>query len=53
LTEEEVFAFVEAMPRYKRPRKIFFDQIPRSPTGKTEKPKLRKKYCGQAEAFKI
>jgi acyl-CoA synthetase (AMP-forming)/AMP-acid ligase II len=52
LTEEEVFEFVQTMPRYKRPRKVIFDQIPRSPTGKIEKPKLRKKYCGQAEAFK-
>ena len=34
------------MPRYKRPRKIIFADIPRNPTGKIEKPKLREKYCG-------
>ena len=45
LTEEEVKSFCEqCLPRYKRPRFIFFDLIPRSPTGKTEKTKLRAKY---------
>lgn len=45
LTKEEVAAFCEKnLPRYKRPRHIFFDQVPRSPSGKTEKPKLREKY---------
>ena len=33
------------MPRYKRPRKVIFDTIPRTPTGKIEKPVLRSKYC--------
>lgn len=50
LTEEEVLAFAEKLPRYKRPRKIFFGLVPRSPTGKIEKPKLRKEYCGREEA---
>jgi acyl-CoA synthetase (AMP-forming)/AMP-acid ligase II len=53
LTEEEVLVFCENLPRYKRPRKIFFAQIPRSPTGKIEKPKLRKKFTGSKEAFKL
>jgi acyl-CoA synthetase (AMP-forming)/AMP-acid ligase II len=44
LTEEEVLDFCQALPRYKRPRMVFFDQIPRNPTGKIEKTKLRKKY---------
>ncbi|MBQ8618304.1 MAG: acyl--CoA ligase [Clostridia bacterium] len=44
-TEEEINAFCEGMPRYKRPRRIIFDKIPRNPTGKIEKPVLRKKYC--------
>jgi acyl-CoA synthetase (AMP-forming)/AMP-acid ligase II len=45
LTKEEVSSFCEKnMPRYKRPRYVFFDQIPRSPSGKIEKPKLRQKY---------
>ena len=44
-TEAEINDFCQAMPRYKRPRKIFFDTIPRNPTGKIEKPVLRAKYC--------
>ncbi len=45
LTEEEVNQFCEQnLPRYKRPRRIVFDQVPRNPTGKIEKPKLREKY---------
>ena len=44
-TAEEIDAFCLALPRYKRPRKIIFDQIPRNPTGKIEKPVLRQKYC--------
>ena len=44
-TEEEINAFCQGMPRYKRPRKIIFDKVPRNPTGKIEKPVLREKYC--------
>ena len=44
LTEEELQAFCMALPRYKRPRKIIFADVPRNPTGKIEKPKLRAKY---------
>lgn len=43
-TEEEIISFCAPMPRYKRPRKIIFDQVPRNPTGKIEKPRLREKY---------
>ena len=46
LTEDEINKFCEGMPRYKRPRKVIFADIPRNPTGKIEKPKLREKYCG-------
>ena len=46
LTEEEVNAFCQDLPRYQRPRKIFFAPVPRNPTGKIEKPKLRKLYGG-------
>jgi len=46
LTEEEVMSFCLGMPRYKRPRKIIFAKVPRNPTGKIEKPKLREIYCG-------
>ena len=44
-TEEELNAFCKELPRYKRPRKIIFDQVPRNATGKIEKPALREKYC--------
>lgn len=47
LSQEEVLEFCEGLPRYKRPRQIIFDEIPRNPTGKIEKPVLRKKYCGE------
>lgn len=43
-TEEEIQTFCAPMPRYKRPRKIMFDEVPRNPTGKIEKPRLREKY---------
>lgn len=46
-TEEEISEFCEDLPRYKRPRRVIFDVIPRNPTGKIEKPVLRKKYCGE------
>ncbi len=42
LTEEEVLAFCRVLPKYRRPRKVFFGEIPRNPTGKIEKVKLRK-----------
>jgi acyl-CoA synthetase (AMP-forming)/AMP-acid ligase II len=53
LSEAEVLQHCESLPRYKRPRKVFFGEIPRNPTGKIEKPKLRKKYIGREEAFKV
>lgn len=46
LTEEQVNEFCLEMPRYKRPRKIIFADVPRNPTGKIEKPKLRQIYAG-------
>jgi acyl-CoA synthetase (AMP-forming)/AMP-acid ligase II len=46
VTQEELFVFCEEqLPRYKRPRVIIFDEVPRNPTGKLEKPKLREKYA--------
>ena len=44
-TEEEINTFCLGLPRYKRPKKIIFDRIPRNPTGKIEKPVLRERYC--------
>jgi len=46
-TEEEIAAFCMELPRYKRPRKIIFADVPRNPTGKIEKPRLRKMYGGE------
>ncbi|MBP3300277.1 MAG: acyl--CoA ligase [Clostridia bacterium] len=43
-TEEEINEFCLSLPRYKRPRKIIFADVPRNPTGKIEKPRLRKMY---------
>ncbi len=45
-TEEEIDEFCLSLPKYKRPRRIIFAKVPRNPTGKIEKPKLREKYCG-------
>jgi len=46
--EEDIEKFCQQLPRYKRPRKIIFAEVPRNPTGKIEKPKLRKIYGGEA-----
>ncbi len=43
-TEEEINEFCRKLPRYKRPRKIIFADVPRNATGKIEKPKLREMY---------
>ncbi len=52
VTKEEILKYCEQeLPRYKRPRIIIFDEVPRSPTGKLEKTKLREKYCGHSTAF--
>jgi len=51
VSREEIETYCEVLPRYKRPRKIIFDKVPRNPTGKIEKPKLRKKYAGRTESF--
>ena len=46
-TAEEIDEFCKGMPRYKRPKKIIFAEVPRNATGKIEKPKLRKMYAGE------
>ena len=43
-TEDEINEFCRELPRYKRPRRIIFADVPRNPTGKIEKPKLRARY---------
>lgn len=47
-TEDEINEFCKALPKYKRPRKVIFSDVPRNPTGKIEKPKLREIYCGES-----
>ena len=47
-TEEQIEKFCLKLPRYKRPKKIIFADIPRNPTGKIEKPKLRQIYGGDS-----
>lgn len=43
-TEDEINDFCLPLPRYKRPKKIIFADVPRNPTGKIEKPALRERY---------
>lgn len=47
-TEAEILEFCSALPRYKRPRTIIFDQVPRNATGKIDKPALRRTYHGDS-----
>lgn len=47
-TEEDINIFCQKLPRYKRPHKIIFADVPRNPTGKIEKPRLREIYCGES-----
>ncbi|HSO18371.1 MAG TPA: class I adenylate-forming enzyme family protein [Desulfosarcina sp.] len=53
LSAAEVSDFCSSLARYKRPRKIIFDDVPRNPTGKIEKPILRRRYGGQKERFRL
>ena len=48
VTEDDINNFCKSLPRYKRPHKIIFADVPRNPTGKIEKPKLRSIYCGES-----
>ncbi len=49
-SEEEFNEFCLGLPRYKRPRRVFFAHVPRNPTGKIEKPLLRELYAAYAPA---
>jgi len=44
LTQEEIDEFCLGLPRYKRPKVVFFEDIPRNATGKIEKPVLRQRH---------
>ena len=48
VTEDGINDFCKDLPKYKRPRKIIFAEVPRNPTGKIEKPRLRELYCGES-----
>ena len=43
-SEEEMREFCARLPRYQRPGRFFFGEVPRNPTGKIDKVALRKKY---------
>jgi len=49
-TKEELAPHCEKLPRYKRPRRFIFAEVPRNPTGKIEKPRLRAMYGGNEDA---
>jgi acyl-CoA synthetase (AMP-forming)/AMP-acid ligase II len=54
LSVEELMQFCkERLPKFKVPKEFIFDQVPRNPTGKIEKQKLRAKYSGGKETFKL
>lgn len=43
-TEGELMDFCQELPRFQRPRKLFFGKVPRNPTGKIDKKALRSQY---------
>ncbi|MDD9302787.1 MAG: acyl--CoA ligase [Desulfobacter sp.] len=45
MCEQDIIDFQQTLPRYKQLKKIFFGDVPRNPTGKIEKPKLRRIYA--------
>jgi acyl-CoA synthetase (AMP-forming)/AMP-acid ligase II len=47
-TEADVMDFCLGLPRYKRPRRVIFADVPRNATGKIEKPLLRERYGATA-----
>ena len=48
LSEDEINDFCLELPRYKRPKKIIFANVPRNATGKIEKNTLRERYCKES-----
>lgn len=44
MTREEFDEYCTELPRYKRPKEVFFEDVPRNATGKIEKPLLRKRH---------
>jgi acyl-CoA synthetase (AMP-forming)/AMP-acid ligase II len=50
---EELAEYCQALARFKRPRRFIFGDVPRNPTGKIEKPRLRQLYGGQRASFHL
>jgi len=46
-TDYEINEFCRELPKYKRPKKFIFAEVPRNATGKIEKPRLREMYGGK------
>jgi len=53
ITQSMIIEYCQCLPKYKRPRQVFFDKIPRNPTGKIEKVKLREKWCNISSSFVV
>jgi len=52
MTRDELLEWCrEQFPTYKRPRRVEFGDIPKSPTQKVLKPELRARYSGKETAF--
>ncbi len=47
-SEADILEFCTGLPRYKRPRRVLFDDVPRNATGKIDKPELRRRYRVEA-----
>jgi acyl-CoA synthetase (AMP-forming)/AMP-acid ligase II len=53
VTAEALAEFCRPLARFKRPRRYIFADVPRNPTGKIEKPALRKRYGGKSASFQL
>jgi acyl-CoA synthetase (AMP-forming)/AMP-acid ligase II len=53
VSAEALAEFCQPLARFKRPRRYIFADVPRNPTGKIEKPELRKRYGGKSASFKL
>ncbi len=51
-SEEEILGFCSRLPKYKRPVKVFFGEVPRNSTGKIKKQLLKEKYCEPEKAVR-
>jgi acyl-CoA synthetase (AMP-forming)/AMP-acid ligase II len=52
MTQEDLLEWCrDKFPSYKRPRRVEFGELPKSPTNKILKPALRLRYAGKESAF--